>query len=304
MTGSRSPTSMAASVRARLYNLSRQRGVELQLLLSEFATERLLYRLGASEHKDRFVLKGAMLFRLWTDVARRATWDLDLLGHGENSPAKLVEIFKNLCSMQVPDGILFDPGAVIGEEIRSTAEYTGVRVLLEARLVEARIRMQVDIGFGDAMVPGPTWETYPTLLDHPPPRILVYPREVAVAEKIDAMLTLGVTNSRIKDFYDIHVLASTCGFEGPKLAKAIRATLKRRGTPCPESLPLVMTREFLAAPERQTLWRAFLRRGRLSAPPDVAELAAKLGLFLGPVFVALRKGEPFGLSWPPGGPWG
>ena len=163
--------------------------------------------------------------------------------------------------------------------------------------------MQVDVGFGDALVPGPTWETYPTLLDHPAPRILVYPRVVAVAEKLDAVLTLGVTNSRMKDFYDIHMLASTCGFEGPDLAKAIRATLERRGTPCPESLPLVVTREFLASPERQTQWRAFLRRGRLSTAPDAAELADMLGLFLGPVLAAVCNGEPFHLSWPSGGPW-
>jgi hypothetical protein len=202
-----------------------------------------------------------------------------------------------------PDGIVFDPRSVKGEEIKAVDEYAGVRVLLEARLAEARIPVQVDVGFGDAVVPGPTWQAYPTLLDHQPPRILVYPREVVIAEKLDAMLTLGVTNSRMKDFYDVHFLASRFDYEGPWLAAAVRATFERRGTPIPATVPLVLTREFLAAPDRQLQWRAFLRRGRLEVSFDAAELAGSLQGFLVPVLAALAKEDTFDRTWSAGGPW-
>ena len=303
MKSSRRPKDFAASVRARLSSLARERRVELQLLLSEFAVERLLWRLGVSPHAEFYVLKGAMLFKLWSQSRGRATWDLDLLGRGADSVAAVSAVLRDLCEVQAEDGILFDPASVRGEEIRAADEYAGVRVRLEARLAEARIPVQVDVGFGDAITPAPARESYPTLLDHTPPRVLVYPREAVVAEKLEAMVSLGVTNSRMKDFYDVHVLASSFHFGGPMLARAIRATFERRGTPLPNARPLVLTREFLAAPERQTQWRAFLRRGRLDAAPDAGELADFLAGFLSPVLRASAHGEAFTAHWPAGGPW-
>lgn len=303
MSAARRPANVAASVRARLLNLSRQQNVEFQLVLSEFAIERMLYRLGVSRHVERFVLKGAMLFKLWSGDRHRATWDLDLLGRGANAVADVLAVFRDLCSIAAEDGIVFDPFSLAAEEIGAADEYAGVRMRLEAGLAEARIPMQVDVGFGDAITPGPVRETYPTLLDHAPPSILAYPRQVVVAEKLEAMISLGVTNSRMKDFYDVHALASSFGFEGPPLADAIRATFERRGTPFPQGEPLVLTREFLAAPERQAQWRAFLRRGRLRGPPDAGELAHALMRFLGPVLVAVARGRPFPATWPAGGPW-
>lgn len=294
----------AASVRARLLNLSRSRNVEFQLVLSEFAIERLLYRLGSSAHADRFVLKGAMLFKLWPAAIGRATWDLDLLGRGASSVAAVTAILRELCAMDGSDGIVFDPSSVVGEEIRSAEEYAGVRARLVARLAEARIPVQVDVGFGDAVTPAPIRNLYPTLLDDPAPQVLVYSREAVVAEKAEAMITLGVTNSRMKDFYDIHFLASHFAFEGPVLASAVRTTFLRRETPIPEAAPLVLTREFLAARVRQVQWRAFLRRGRLVAPTDAGELADILQSFLVPVFRAAATAEPFVGNWRPGGPWG
>jgi hypothetical protein len=292
----------AASVRARLQNLARHRHVEFQLVLSDFAIERLLYRLGVSEHASRFVLKGAMLFNLWPEGLHRATWDLDLHGSG-SSVADVVEVIRSLCAIDGDDGILLDSASAVGEAIRADREYDGVRVRLEARLGAARIPMQVDVGFGDAITPAPTQTTYPTLLDHSPPNVLVYPREAVVAEKLEAIVSLGITNSRMKDFYDVYVLASRFAFEGAMLAGAIRATFLRRRTPFPDAEPLALREGFLAAPERQTQWRAFLRRGRLAAPPDANELAAALRRFLAPALAAAAKDEPLALSWAPGGPW-
>jgi hypothetical protein len=277
--------------------------MEFQLVLSEFAIERLLYRLGVSRHADRFILKGAMLFKLWSADRHRATWNLDLLGQGASDVAAVVAVVRDLCSIPAEDGINFDVDSITGEEIRAVDEDAGVRVRFQARLAEARIPMQVDVGFGDTITPAPVRETYPTLLDHPAPSILVYPREAVVAEKLEAMVSLGVTNSRMKDFYDVHALASSFAFEGPTLAGAIRATFKRRGTPFPDDHPRVLTREFLAAPERQTQWRAFLRRGRLDAPPDAGKLAEALSRFVWPVLAAVARGESFSAVWPAGGPW-
>jgi hypothetical protein len=294
---------VAASVRARLLDVSRRRHVEFQQLLSEFAIERLLYRLGISPYAERFVLKGAILFKAWSGVPHRATWDLDLFGRGAGSVPEVVAVIRDVCMISVGDGIVFDEASITGEEIRAADDYVGVRVRLEAHLAGARIPMQVDIGFGGAIAPGPTRQSFPTLLDHPAPRILTYPREAVVAEKLEAMLSLGVTNSRMKDFYDVYLLASSFAFEGSLLVRAVRAVFKRRRTPLPGSDPLVLTREFLAAPERQTLWRALLRRGRLDAPPETGRLADALREFLIPVLEAAARGEEFAAAWRPGGPW-
>lgn len=303
MSAGRRPADLAASVRARLLNLSRERRMEFQRLLSEFAIERLLFRLGESPYADRFVLKGAMLFKLWSDDRRRATWDLDLHGRGSNDVGDVVTVMRELCSMRAEDGIAFDLDSIVGEEIRGADEYAGVRVRLVARLADARIPVQVDVGFGDPITPSAELETYPTLLDHGAPIILVYPRETVVAEKLEAMISLGVTNSRMKDFYDVHTLASSFAFDGPTVATAIRATFERRGTPFPEAEPLVLTRAFLGTPERQTQWRAFLGRARLDGPRDAKELAGSLSRFLLPVLAAANRGETFSAWWPAGGPW-
>jgi len=303
MSPRREVTNVAASVRARLLDLARRQGVEFQLVLSRFATERFLYRLGASSHAERFVLKGATLFRLWSDEQLRATWDLDFLGRGPSTVADVVAVVRDLCGIRADDGIEFDSDSIAGEEIRLPDEYSGVRVKLEARLAEARIPVQVDVGFGDAVVPPPKREVYPTLLDHAPPHILVYSRDAVVAEKLEAALSLGVTNSRMKDFYDLHRLASSATFDGSTLVQAIRATFRRRQTPFPDGEPLALSTEFLAAPEREVQWRAFLRRGRLEAPPDASELAEDLRRFLLPVLAAAARGGKFEASWRPGGPW-
>jgi hypothetical protein len=249
------------------------------------------------------VLKGATLFRLWSGDERRATWDLDLLGRGASGVADVVAAVRDIGALPSDDGIQYVTDTADGEQIRDADGYAGVRVRLEARLAGARIPVQVDVGFGDAVVPEPTREVIAALLDQEPPCVLVYPREAVIAEKLEAMVSLGVTNSRMKDFYDVHRLAASAPFAGATLARAIRATFERRGTPLPHGEPLVLTPGFLSAPERQTQWRALLRRGRLDAPLDAGEMTERLRAFLLPILAAVTSDVPFEAQWKPGGPW-
>lgn len=303
MTVERAPLS-AASIRARLENNARARGIEFQLVLSDWAIERFLYRLGISKHAGAFALKGAMLFRLWTAEKGRATWDLDLHGHHRDGIRATERVIREICALGVEDGIAFDVAAIRGEAIRGAQEEGGVRVRLEARLGNARIPVQIDIGFGDAITPPAVAIQYPTLLpQQQAPRVLAYPREAVIAEKVEAMISLGLTNSRMKDFFDVRTLASMYPFDGALLAAAIRATFERRGTPLPMDEPVVLSRQFLDDAGRAAQWRAFLKRGRLAAPTDAGEVADDLRAFVGPVLRAASRGDRFERHWEPGGPW-
>ncbi len=303
MTRKSPPTNLAASVRARLDDLRKKKGLELELVLSEFAIERLLYRLGTSPYADRFVLKGATLFRIWSEERGRATWDLDLLGRGGSGVEEMAAVLREICIIQVGDGIEFLPDSVNSEEIRIPDEYGGVRVRLEARIAAARIPVQIDIGFGDSVVPPASWVHFPVLLDLPIPSILAYPKETVVAEKFEAMVSKGVTNTRMKDFYDIHRLALTAEFQGELLTQAIRATFARRGNPLPVEVPVALQIGFLAAPERKAAWKAFLRRGRLETSLDTETIMTTIRTFLLPILKDAMEVVPLPRRWQPGGPW-
>jgi len=295
----------AASVKQRLLNLSRQRGEEFNLLLVRYGIERLLYRLGRSEHASEFVLKGAMLFHLWTAVPHRPTRDVDLLGRGTPDLARLEEVFRAVCALAVEeDGLDFASDSVVAERIKDDAEYEGVRVMLDARLGSARIRLQIDVGFGDATVPPPEPAEFPVLLDQPAPRLRAYRRETVIAEKLQAMVDLGLANSRMKDFFDLRFLAATFDFAGPELAGAIEATFARRNTAVPQEVPTGLTDGFAADIAKQTQWRAFLRRSGLDREDlELSTVVAGLRAFLLPPLEALAGGTPFEMDWPAGGPW-
>ena len=228
------PKDMGTSVRARLLNLAAARGEDFQLVLTRYANERLLHRLARSRHGGRFVLKGATLFTLWTGEPHRVTRDVDLLGFGDPSEAHIRSVFAEVLAVDVDDdGVRFDASSLEVGAIRQGQAYRGVRVLVVARVTTARVRLQVDVGFGDAITPQPVPVDLPALLDFEAPRLLAYPRETVIAEKLEAMVQRGLANSRMKDFYDLAVLARTFAFEGEVLARAIGATFERRGTPCP-----------------------------------------------------------------------
>jgi len=298
------PRNIAASVRQRLLNRAREQKEDFQLVVTRYALERLLFRLSQSQHADSFILKGAFMFLIWTDEPYRPTRDLDLLGSGDNSTERLSDVFKELCSISQDDGLVFVADSVSAEEIREDHEYDGVRVTMESRLGAAMIPLQIDIGFGDAVTPQPTYESFPTLLDMPAPRLKTYPRETVVAEKYEAMVRLGIANSRMKDFYDVWILLREFDFRGSILCEAIQTTFERRKTPLPKSTPLALSREFSQDPVKQAQWKAFSSRTQLKIPTDELErVIAEIHSFLFPPTEALVQDRQFNLFWPAGGPW-
>ena len=297
-------SSKAASVRQRLLNRARAEGEDFQALLTRYVLERFLYRLGRSDHRERFVVKGAMLFVLWEGDLHRMTRDLDLLGSGPSAIADVERAVREILSVEVEDdGVTFAPATVRGDLIREEQEYEGVRVTAEARVGNARVRLKIDVGFGDAITPEAKEATFPTLLDAPPPVLRAYPKETVVAEKLQAMVALGILNSRMKDFYDLWHLARHDHFDGPTLTEAVRATFERRSTTLPADAPLALTEEFATDEGKQTQWRAFIRRGRLSDEAALVEVIDVLRAFLLPVLNAAREGRPLDARWEPGGPW-
>lgn len=295
---------MAASIRQRLLNIARSKQEDLQLVLSRYALERFLFRVSQSPHRARFVLKGALLFQLWSGEPHRPTRDLDLLGRGKPSTQHFEQVFQDVCRQPVgDDGVTFRAETVRAEQIKEDDEYQGLRLRLEARLGNARIPLQIDIGFGDAVTPGPDEITYPTLLDFPAPTVQAYPRETVVAEKFQAMVMLGIANSRMKDFYDLWTLARQFEFPGPTLCAAIQATFDRRRTPLPDEVPLGLRPEFTGDSVKLTQWNAFLRKGRLAGSMTLTEVADTLAGFLLPPTEALVRDEPFDGIWRPPGPW-
>ena len=299
------PRNLAASVRQRLMNLARAQNEDFQLVLTRYALERLLYRLSQSEHRDVFVLKGAMLFQLWGDQPHRPTRDLDLLGRGDNSIPRFERIFREVCDLAVEeDGLVFNAKSVRGDTIKEDQEYEGLRLNLDCRLENARIPIQIDIGFGDVVTPAATEVTYPVLLDFPAPVLPAYSRESVVAEKFQAMVMLGIANSRMKDFYDLWVLARQFEFQGPMLCQAIRATFERRRTPVPAEVPVALSSEFAQDQGKQTQWRAFIGKGKLdTGGAGLDEIVDALRGFLMPAAKAVAAGEVLEMVWPAFGPW-
>jgi len=271
---------IGASVRARLLSRAHAEHLDFQVLLTRYALERVLYRLSMSEHRNRFILKGAMLFSVWVNAPFRPTRDLDLLGYGDNDVNAIADAFRSICAQPVvDDGVEFDIAALKAAPIREDLEYAGVRVRTSAIIDRARMPVQIDVGFGDAVTPAPVQIDYPVLLDMPAPRLRAYPVETVVAEKFEALVTRGIVNSRLKDYYDLWMIARTFELKASSLAEAARRTFERRGTPLPNVPPAGLTDEFPTAWAPQ--WRTFLRRERLApAPEDFAAVISDVRRFL------------------------
>jgi hypothetical protein len=297
------PRNLTASVHDRLLDLSRKQKEEFQLLLTRYCLERFLYRLSRSPHRSLFILKGAMLFAVWSNDRHRPTRDLDLLAKGQSSIERFEQIFRDVCGEAVEeDGLEFQPDTVRGERIKEDADYEGVRMQFEVRLGSARITLQVDLGFGDVVTPAAAEVIYPTLLGFPAPTLLAYPKETVVAEKFQAMVLLGTANSRMKDFYDLWIISRRFGFDGSSLCRALRATFKRRETTLPDKPPAALTEGFSSDQNKLRQWQAFLKKSKAEAQ-DLGQVVEALRLFLMPPAQAAAQGETFEQSWLAGGPW-
>jgi len=291
-----------ASIRQRLLNRAKADKRPFNELLQYFAMERFLYRLSKSSHADRFVLKGALMLRVWQSPEARPTMDIDMLGRTSNPETVIAAQVRDILSVEVePDGLIFDASTIRTEHISEDADYEGIRVRFTGELDAARVNMRIDIGFGDVVVPDPEISELPTVLDLPPPKLLCYSRESAVAEKFEAMLKLGELNSRMKDFYDIWLLSRHLDFDGDILAEAIRRTLERRGVGVPSDI-VPFSDGFTEM--KQVQWTAFRRRlGQEQVPVDFAEVVVMVRGFLLPIVTVLHSGRPTGLRWTAPGPW-
>ena len=256
----------AASIRARLKQHPETSKQDFNLTLTRYGLERLLYRLSISEHAPNFLLKGALLFQLWYGQPHRPTRDADLLGFGPDDVPTLVGVFRSVCTIAVDDGIVFDAESVAGTPIRKDAGYGGVRIDVRASLDGARLALQIDIGFGDAVTPDAQQVTYPTLLaDVPGPTLRAYPKATVVAEKLHAVTVLGMTNTRMKDFFDLWVLLHDTTLDDAELQRAIEATFTRRQTAVPGTQPIGLSDAFADDATKQVQWRAFLKKNKLQA---------------------------------------
>lgn len=273
----RPPKDMASSVRQRLLNISKRRHIDYQWLLTRYGLERFLYRLSQSKHRETFVLKGALLFLVWDENTYRPTRDADLLGKGDHSLPHLKNVFQEIFSVEVADdGIIFDFKTVKAAIIKEDQEYEGIRVTFEGKLGRAKIPMQVDIGFGDTVSPAPQQIKFPTLLDFSAPIIKAYPPETVIAEKFQAMVQLGIANSRMKDFYDVWFILTNMSIDNDSLKVAIEKTFKRRKTELPKSLPFSLSDGFFLDSDKQNQWNAFLNKNNFSTKVDLQTVILKI----------------------------
>lgn len=293
---------IAASIHQRLLNIAKDTGRPFDEVLQYFAMERFLYRFSLSEFAESFVLKGALLFRIWHGLDSRATRDIDFLAYMDNTPELLAQVIRDVCLIDYSDdGLVFDAASVDAQSIKKDADYQGVRVRFRAYLGKARIVMQTDIGFGDIVHPAVTKSDYPTLLELPAPSVRTYSPESVVAEKSEAMVQLGSLNSRMKDFYDIWRMSRQFDFEGALLSEALKTTLNNRGTSIIAFEELAT--ELLDTESIEKQWAAFLGKAHLEAPAAFADVLTSIGEFLTPVFASVKDQQPLSEKWKAPGPW-
>ena len=294
----------AASVNQRLLNKAKETARPFNELLQHFAIERFIYRFSKSPHADRFILKGALMFSVWTGPGSRPTMDIDLLGIIDNSLKVIVAAVKDACGVDVEaDGMTYNAETVTAVRISEDAEYKGVRARIQGGLGNARVSVQIDIGFGDIIVPGPIKIAYPTLLEFPAPEMKGYTMESTIAEKFQAIVKLGILNSRMKDFFDIWILSRTFDFRGEMLAEALEKTFKNRNTPI-NIEPAAFDPSFWQDEDKRVQWQGFIRKAKLAnAPETFKEVAESVKLFLLPLVASLVERQTFQGVWTAPGPW-
>lgn len=288
---------MTASVRQKLRNLARARNEDFDYVLRQYVMQRLLYRLSCSQCSNQFLLKGALLFWVWNGDFHRPTRYIDLLSFGDNDVSHLVDVFCRILKVDNNDGLVFDTDSINGVEIKEDADYPGVRLTGFSNLAKARIPYQIDIGYGDAVSPEPEKAFLPSFLDFPQPQLRVYPVYVVIAEKFQAMVMLGIANSRMKDFYDIKTIACTMKLDGHILFGAIKATFERRKTDIKRQSLYVFSNEFKKDKGKQTQWAAFINKNELDNGIDFSEVVGEIEQFLEPVYQAIAEHRDYNHQW-------
>ena len=298
-------TNIQASIRARLQNKAKETNRPFAEIMQYYAMERFLYRFSRSKYADKFILKGALLFTVWKVPDRRTTLDIDFLARYDNKVASIEEVVRDICSVPVDsDGLIFNAETVQGRKIKEDADYEGVRVKFIGFLERSRIHMQIDVGFGDIIFPKPQAIDYPTILSLPKPHFKGYPIESVVSEKFEAMVKLGLLNSRMKDFYDIWLMIRQFNFNGSDLAEALKRTFEHRKTNLPAGKPLFAEEIYDEKSDRQTLWKAFLSKSNIKhAPEKLAIIAKEIEDFVIEPLGALNKGIEFSKEWKASGQW-
>ena len=296
---------MPASIRARLQNKAKETNRPFAEVLQYYGIERFLYRFSQSKYADKFILKGALLFTAWQIPERRTTLDIDFLARYDNQAASIEAVVKDVCEVSVdPDGLIFDVKTIQGRKIKEDADYEGVRVRFIGFLERARLPMQIDVSFGDIVFPKTRVIDYPVILDLPKPHLKCYPVESVISEKFEAMVKLGLLNSRMKDFFDIWLTMHQFDFNGANLAGALKKTFNHRKTDLPKERPLLAEEIYDEKSDRQTLWKAFLRKGDIKNTPEkLAAIAKEIEEFLIKPLDAISKGLEFNAEWKSPGPW-
>ncbi|OGC34392.1 hypothetical protein A2462_00830 [candidate division WOR-1 bacterium RIFOXYC2_FULL_41_25] len=290
---------LEASIRGQLQNKAKESNRPFSELLQYYGMERFLYRLSCSKYADKFILKGALMFTVWQIPERRTTLDVDFSASFDNQIATIEKIIKDVCTLAViPDGLKFDPVTVKGRKIKEDADYEGVRVKFKGFLGRSRITMQVDVGFGDSIYPKPKLINFPVILALPKPHLKGYPIESVVSEKFEAMVKLGLLNSRMKDFYDVWLMMHRFNFDGHSLVEALKKTFKHRKTPLPQRKPLFAEEIYDEKSDRQTLWQAFLKKGNLKhVPQKLGDVARQIEEFLVKPLASISRVEKFPAKW-------
>lgn len=296
---------LQSSIRARLQNKAKETNRSFSEILQYYGMERFLYRFSRSKYADKFILKGALMFTVWQVSERRTTLDIDFLAYYDNQITSIEKVIKDMCEIKVePDGLIFDAGTVKGQTIRENMDYEGVRVKFVGFLERSRIPMQIDMGFGDVIYPKPDVIDYPVILDFPKPHLKGYPMGSVVSEKFESMVKMGLLNSRMKDFYDIWIMMHQFDFNGEYLAKALKKTFKYRKTPLPQEGPMFAEEIYDEKSDRQTLWKAFLKKGDIKhAPEKLSTTAKEIEKFLIKPLDAIKKEHKFNKLWKAPGPW-
>jgi len=296
----------AGAVRRQLRQRADELGLDFQQAIQYYAMERFLFRLSRSAWADRFIVKGAVMLRVWDAAVARPTRDIDFVGRVQNTPEAVRAAVLECLGADVPDDGLRFSGEIEVAQAMVDERYPGLRVKLRGDLAGARFTLRLDIGIDDAVVPPPGWVDYPPLLDQPAPRILAYDPSTAVAEKFESIVALGLVDSRMKDFYDLWMLAGTLPFHGRTLAGAFAATFLARGTRLPLELPPGLTDEFSSQAGTAAMWRAYQSRlatAGIEAPAALSEVLALVGSFAMPVARATAENAPFPYSWRPHEGW-